>query len=226
MLMIFALISSSTSATLQVSPVTLMLKGNKQSENLWLNNDGDRIISAQVRVFNWTQSDFTDKYESTRNIVVSPPIVTIMPGQRQLVRIINISSPYDRAEHAYRLSVNELPAPFQKMNQLQFLLHYSIPVFHIPESDTLPTVELKWNIYQHNESVYLDVTNQGTGHAQLSEATWVNHSGERREISKGLMGYVLSGSTMRWVIPGQSGVNFQGGKLEVTVNGQKTVQPL
>ena len=67
------------------------------------------------------------------------------------------------------------------------------------------------------------MSNQGDGHAQLSEVNIISASGSRRNITPGLLGYVLPGSTMRWPLPASAG---QGEKLEAMVNGKKTVQTL
>ena len=154
--------------------------------------------------------------------MISPPMLTIPPGGKQLIRVIRTGSPA-KVEDAYRLSINELPQSAAKKNNLQFVLHYSVPVFIQPPGVTDTYAKLQWQIKHSEGRAWLEVSNQGDGHAQLSEVNIITASGSRRNITPGLLGYVLPGSTMRWPLPASAG---QGEKLEAMVNGKKTVQTL
>lgn len=207
---------------LQVAPVTLTLQHNQRAEGIWLSNSGDSPINAQVRVFHWSQSGYNDQLSSSQGLVISPPMLNIPPRGRQLIRVIRTGPPM-KVEDAYRLSINELPPSTLKKNSLQFVLHYSVPVFIQPPGATDTFAKLQWQVDRTSGRTWLQVNNQGDGHAQLSEVTLITATGSRKNITPGLLGYVLPGSTMRWPLPASAG---QGEKLEVTVNGQKTVQAL
>lgn len=218
-----ALFSGFTAASgLQVMPVTLTLQQNQRAEGLWLSNSGDTPVNAQVRVFHWSQSGYSDQLSSSQGLVISPPMLNIAPGGRQLIRVIRTGPP-TKVEDAYRLSINELPPSTTKKNSLQFVLHYSVPVFIQPPGATETIARLQWQVAHSEGRTWLQVNNQGDGHAQLAEVTLITASGSRKNITPGLLGYVLPGSTMRWPLPASAS---QGEKLEVTVNGQKTVQTL
>lgn len=207
---------------LQVTPVTLTLEQTQRAEGIWLSNSGDNPINAQVRVFRWSQSSYKDQLAASQGLVISPPMLTIPPGGKQLIRVIRTGSPA-KVEDAYRLSINELPQSAAKKNNLQFVLHYSVPVFIQPPGVTDTYAKLQWQIQHSDGRAWLEVSNQGDGHAQLSEVNIITASGSRRNITPGLLGYVLPGSTMRWPLPASAG---QGEKLEAMVNGKKTVQTL
>ena len=207
---------------LQVTPVTLTLEQTQRAEGIWLSNSGDNPINAQVRVFRWSQSSYKDQLAASQGLVISPPMLTIPPGGKQLIRVIRTGSPA-KVEDAYRLSINELPQSAAKKNNLQFVLHYSVPVFIQPPGVTDTYAKLQWQIKHSEGRAWLEVSNQGDGHAQLSEVNIITVSGSRRNITPGLLGYVLPGSTMRWPLPASAG---QGEKLEAMVNGKKTVQTL
>lgn len=207
---------------LQVTPVTLTLEQTQRAEGIWLSNSGDSPINAQVRVFRWSQSSYKDQLAASQGLVISPPMLTIPPGGKQLIRVIRTGSPA-KVEDAYRLSINELPQSAAKKNNLQFVLHYSVPVFIQPPGVTDTYAKLQWQIQHSDGRAWLEVSNQGDGHAQLSEVNIISASGSRRNITPGLLGYVLPGSTMRWPLPASAG---QGEKLEAMVNGKKTVQTL
>ncbi|WP_333011068.1 molecular chaperone [Kluyvera sichuanensis] len=225
-LTVLALFSGTAAASgLQVTPVTLTLQQNQRAEGLWLSNSGDSPVNAQVRVFHWSQSGYSDQLSSSQGLVISPPMLNIPPGGKQLIRVIRTGPP-TKVEDAYRLSINELPpstTTTTKKNSLQFVMHYSVPVFIQPPGATETLAKLQWQVAHSDGRVWLQVNNQGEGHAQLAEVTLITASGSRKNITPGLLGYVLPGSTMRWPLPASAG---QGEKLEVTVNGQKTVQTL
>ena len=101
-----------------------------------------------------------------------------------------------------------------------------MPVFIQPVSPAPTEAKLKWKLQQLDGKKFLEVSNQGNAHAQLSAATFINPNGTKKVITPGLLGYVLPGSTMRWVISPSASDTHYGGKVEVTINGQKTVQDL
>ena len=210
---------------LQVSPVSLTLQ-DKNADGIWLSNEGDNEINAQVRVFHWSQSNFKDNLTASRDLVISPPMLTLRPGQRQLIRVIRLGNPTNSVEESYRLSVNELPSATPKANKLQFVLHYSLPVFIQPKNGAPAEAKLTWGVIREGNDNFLEVRNQGNSHAQLSAVTYINQQGARREITPGLLGYVLPGSTMRWILASKATSIAAGGKLEVMINGQKAVQNL
>ena len=221
-----ALASGNAAASgLQVTPVSLTLQQTQRAEGIWLSNSGSLPINAQVRVFRWSQSGYNDQLSASQGLVISPPMLTLPPGGRQLVRVIRTGSTAN-VEDAYRLSINELPPTSGQKNALQFVLHYSVPVFIQPPGVTDTFAKLQWQIHRSDGKVFLEANNQGDGHAQLSEVSVITAAGSRKQITPGLLGYVLPGSTMRWAIPAGAGDVGLGGQLEVTVNGKKTRQAL
>lgn len=211
---------------LQISPVSLTLQDTQKADGIWLSNEGSTTLNAQVRVYRWTQSDNSDRLAFAQGIVISPPMLTLAPGERQLVRVIRTTPTNSHTEDAWRLFIDELPPEKRDKNQLQFVMHYSVPIFVQSEQFTNERPKLKWKLMQSDGKVFIEVSNQGNSHAQLAQATFVNRYGVRKIISPGLLGYVLSGSTMRWIIPIYTGEAARGGKVEVLINGQKTVQHL
>lgn len=215
-----------TASGLQVSPVTLILRGDQNADGIWLSNEGEREINAQVRVYSWRQNNFSDELSPSHGLVISPPMLALRPGERQLIRVIRTGPVSAGIEEAYRLSINELPPTVLEKNRLQFVLHYSLPVFVQPAVTASLSAKLRWNVSHTEEGIFLDVHNQGDSHAQLSAATLTTSRGVRKVITPGLLGYVLPASTMRWVLPVSAADFARGGKLEVTINGQKTEQAL
>jgi fimbrial chaperone protein len=211
---------------LQVAPVTLTLQSTQNADGIWLSNEGDSAINAQVRVWRWTQSGYADMLSSSQGLAISPPMLALDPGERQLIRVIRTGPASAQTEDAYRLSIDELPPSKLQRNKLQFVLRYSVPVFIQPVAQTQASAKLQWKLQNIDGNTFLEVSNRGNSHAQLSAATFTGDSGIRKVISPGLLGYVLPGSTMRWILSPSASGAYHGGKVEVTINGQKTVQNL
>lgn len=218
--------SGAWASGLQVSPVSLSLKANRNADGLWLSNTGDGVVQAQVRVYHWTQSN-GDQLAPSRGLLVSPPMVKLEPGERQLVRVIRTGAPPNgngAVEDAYRISVDELPIATEGKNGLQFVLHYSVPVFIEPAGSDSQSPLLQWTLQREGERVVLQVSNTGNAHAQLSRLTYVAPDGQRIEVAKGLQGYVLPNATMRWELAQAASVFVDGGNFEAAINGVVAIQ--
>lgn len=189
---------------LQVSPIMLQLQADTPAGALWLSNTGNETLHAQVRVFHWTQVEGADKLETSRDVIASPPMLTIEPGQRQLVRVIRQGSLPTGSESAYRLVVDELPvdtdAPDAKQG-LRFVLRYSIPVFVEPADGTKMQATLHARYIAGSDGPTLQVHNSGTSHAQVADLSMHGAHGQDTPLRKGLVGYALPGSTMTWKLP-------------------------
>lgn len=214
---------------LQVSPVTLSLQPVQRADGLWLSNTGTGMVHAQVRVYRWTQENGADQLTPSQELVISPPMLGIKPGDRQLIRVIRVGAPPSgsgAAETAYRLAIDELPVDVQGKRGLQFVLHYSVPVFIEPEGKAAVTPSLRWQLQRDGDHATLLVSNSGTGHAQLADLNYVNHAGHRTVIAGGLLGYVLPGATMHWTLKPPASDFTGGGTLEATINGATATQAI
>jgi fimbrial chaperone protein len=202
-----------TASGLQIAPVTLTLQATQNADGIWLSNAGENVLNARFGFFAGVKV-LDIKLSPSQGLVISPPMLALAPGERQLIRVIRTSPPSAHAEDAYRLSIDELPPAKVEKNKLQFVLHYSVPVFIQPTSAAQTQAKLQWKLQQLDGKKFIEVSNQGNGHAQLSAATFISPDGTKKVITPGLLGYVLPGSTMRWIVSvGQS----LWRKIEVTM---------
>ncbi|CAB3771649.1 pilus assembly protein PapD [Burkholderia sp. MSh2] len=220
---------SADASGLQVAPTTLSLKATQNADGLWLSNTGDSVVHAQVRVYHWTQDSQGDRLAESHGLVISPPMLQLAVGDRQLVRVIRVDAPPNgvgAVEDAYRLSIDELPIDAQGKPGLQFVLHYSVPVFIQPGGVAAAPPQLQWSLLRDGNHVMLQVSNHGGSHTQLAGLAYVDATGHRTDITAGLLGYVLPGATMRWMLKPSTAVFASGGTLEAMVNGEKVTQNL
>lgn len=214
---------------LQVAPTTLSLQASQNADGIWLSNIGNDVVHAQVRVYHWTQDGQGDQLVPSRGLIISPPMLQLMSGDRQLIRIIRTTPPpigKGSVEDAYRLAIDELPIGTQGKPGLKFVLHYSVPIFIEPADSASLSPQLQWSLQPGDKGVALQVSNNGNGHAQLAGVSYIDASGHRTEITQGLLGYVLPGSTMRWTLKPPAAVFTAGGVLETMINGEKVTQSL
>jgi fimbrial chaperone protein len=217
---------------LQVAPTTLSLQANQNADGLWLSNTGDNVVHAQVRVYRWTQDEQGDQLVASRGLVISPPMLQLDSGDRQLIRVIRVGPPpggIGATEAAYRLAIDELPVAAsdgKPRTGLQFVLHYSLPIFIEPAGAAAAPAQLQWALRRIGEQAQLEVSNRGGRHAQLADLGFVDRNGRRTDIQPGLLGYVLPGATMRWMLKPSAATFAAGGTLEAMINGEKATQNL
>ena len=240
--------SPAFAAGLQVTPISLDIPAQEQSQAMFLSNSGRTTLRAQVRVQAWTQSGGTEKLEATREIVASPPIVEIAPGARQMVRIVRLQPAPAAQEKTYRLIIDELPgtdgAQPPAAAGLQFLLRYSVPVFVLPSAaagsaalapasaanGAMPLADvtrLAASVKASGtDASTLVIVNNGARRAKLSQLAWVDARGQRNILFPGLMGYVLAGQTMEWPLALPMTVLKSGGAFKAKFNDDQEEQTL
>lgn len=224
--LLLALAAPCSAATVVIWPIDPVIAAGERATALWIENKGNAPVTLQVRTLHWTQENGEDRHVDQDRIVASPPIATVAPGQRQLVRILRRDvADTGSGEQSYRLLIDELPPAIDTKGaeagpraQLAVQMRYSIPLFvHAGASASAQPV-LAARILLSEGRRYLVVTNSGARHARL-----VDLRGGRTPLLPGLIGYVLPGQTMRWPLPDAAA---DLGKLTVNVNGTDTVLPI
>ncbi|QDH71844.1 fimbrial biogenesis chaperone [Marilutibacter alkalisoli] len=218
-------------ANLQVAPTSITLQARQSAGGLTLSNTGSEPLHAQLRVFRWTQNAGEDELEATSDIALSPPMIELAPGARQLVRIVRTGPPPAGHEASYRVIVDELPTaergdggePAQPSPPgLQFVLRYSIPVFLMPAGARELAPALRTRLVDGNR---IEISNTGDGHAQVADLVFVGRDGQRIAIAPGLSGYVLPGQRKRWELPALF-TTPPDGAFKARINGEPVERTL
>ncbi len=200
--LLFLLLSSASQAanSLMIWPVDPVINPEEKASELWLENHGNASTIMQVRIFAWQQRDNQEQYQTQQQVVASPPMVRLEPGQKQLVRLIKQSAPAAGQESAYRIVLDEIPVPRtpgENQAGLNFQMRYSVPLFVYGNGLTRDraTPGLSWREVSSGNKRWLELTNNGNGHARLSD---VKVGGTT--LGNGLFGYVLAQSSQRWPV--------------------------
>jgi len=192
----------------EISPTTLNLAGPGSTTVCTVYNNGTETTSSQIRLRAWSQVDGQDVLADTQDVVASPPFMSLAPGARQIVRIVNLSAQAAESELAYRLLLNELPeAGSLTNNGITVLIAFNLPVF-IAGVDAVPP-QLSASFAQGAQGPVLRFTNGGDVHVRLADVTY---SVEERPFFTlpGLVGYVLAHSTRDVPLPIQAPPPFGG----------------
>ncbi|KQP18423.1 molecular chaperone [Pseudorhodoferax sp. Leaf267] len=231
-------------SSLMIWPLDPVIEDDQRASALWLENRGAQPVSLQVRVLAWNQDTREDGYAPQDNVVPSPPMAVIPPGQRQLVRLMNTRPAPAGTEQAYRVLVDELPnadpADGEGTRQgsamgIKLQIRYSVPLFvsgkghwtkprpdRTRDAATAAQPALRWRTERAEDGNYLVVRNAGLAHARLTNVQWVRGS-DAVPINAGLLGYVLPGAEMRWKLTTPPPM---GHVPHARVNGSETPMPL
>jgi fimbrial chaperone protein len=125
-----ALLSGSTASALQLAPLTLVLTDKAPTATLEITNETAATTSYDLSGLRWTQANGEDILTEEPALIVTPPIVTLKPGQSSLVRIALLTPPEKPGhEETYRLLVRDISEPGRSDAPLRFRLQFLLPVF-------------------------------------------------------------------------------------------------
>ncbi|WP_439810772.1 molecular chaperone [Bordetella bronchiseptica] len=211
----FGSIPAAQAAVLQVSPVRLHFEPVQSAQALQVFNSGQNGLEAQVRVMRWTQENGEDRLTPAKELVASPAIMRVAPGERQTVRIVRLDPSPSPDEQTYRILIDELPPKESpKGVELKVLLRYSIPVFIAAsstknsDSSNEEQAPLKTDISlvcaklapRKDGAAELRVSNRTPQSLRISSLSAISANGQTQVLEDGLLGYVLPGKQMEWAI--------------------------
>ncbi|MGS0545213.1 molecular chaperone [Pseudomonas sp. Y5-11] len=234
--------NAQAASSVLIWPIDPVLEADQQASALWLENRGTETANLQIRVFGWSQSGFEEQYQNQRDVIGSPPVAKIEPGQKQLVRLTRTKDVPPGQELAYRIIIDEIPGAQPPAAEggktaaaIRFQMRYSVPLFAYgaglwsKEDSTRPRdpkgvglPQLSWRTVAVDGRPYVEVRNQGAVHARLTDVA-IKQGGQSKPLAEGLLGYVLPGAVMRWPAPGPLASESA---LQVRVNGGAQVQSI
>ncbi len=214
---LLAAVKVQAASSVLIWPIDPVLEADQQASALWLENRGSETANLQIRVFGWSQNGYQEQYQNQRDVIGSPPVAKIEPGQKQLVRLTRTRDVPPGQELAYRIIIDEIPSaqpPVADAGKtaaaIRFQMRYSVPLFAYgaglwgkedstrqrdPKGIGLP--QLSWRSVSVDGKPYVEVRNQGAVHARLTDVAF-RQGGQSKPLAEGLLGYVLPGAVMRW----------------------------
>lgn len=178
-----------------ILPTRLQMSADNGVQSVLLTNTSGAAVTLESQVIVWSEGDTA---QQANDVVVSPAVVTLPPGQRMRVRIGLLRSGAGQQERAYRLYFTELlpPAPLQGAG-IGVRLRVGIPLFVAPRRPA--PAALVWTVARDGDAWQLRAQNPGNVHTRATDVVLVHPNGnDGLELTSS---YVLAGATTRISLP-------------------------
>lgn len=185
--------------SLSVNPIRLDLDDGHPTSAMTLENKGTGTVVVQLRLMRWLAEGEFEHYEPTDDIVATPPIMTIRPGQPQVVRVGLNRAPDAQRELSYRLFLEEVPPPPTLGYQgVQVAIRIGVPVFVAPEKEARPAI--RWRLLggKDRSAVTVAAANEGTAHVKVVRIALKGAQSGRELASQAVAAYLLPGQARQW----------------------------
>ncbi len=164
-------------SSLSIAPVHIHFAPGEKIETVIFKNKGDDPVTLQTQVFQWSQKNGQNIYTPTKDMITSPAMFKIAPGQKQLLRIAlrNVSVATSSQQQTYRIFLTQiLPVKIKQTapEQVNTKLKISLPIF----IDLDPKIEVvKLTANRTNKGVQL--VNAGNVTRLINQVRWMKDDG-------------------------------------------------
>jgi len=209
----------SLAGSFEVNPIRVDLTAQSRTGTVTVRNSGADPVVVQVTVQAWSQNAGKDQLADTKEMIVSPPIVTIPAGQEQIIRLGLRRAPDAQRELAYRMFLQEVPPPPRPGFQgLVVALRIGLPIFVQPRQGPAKGV-LLWNLSMPSpELLKLSADNRGTGHIQISTIELFRKSEKEPVATFSGLAYLLADQTRDWDLKVREPSLKRGERLQMKVS--------
>ena len=201
----------------EIDPVRVELSTQQQTSALSIKNTTAQSTSIQIQAVTWSQRDGKDIYTPTKELLVSPPIVTIAPKSEQIIRVALRRDADASKELTYRLNLQELP-PKQSSNftGVKVALRITLPVFvQSLKGGAMPNME--WNVLRMpDDQLKVTLRNTGNAHVQISDFSLFVPGNDKLIAGESGSSYVLEGQTHEWMLQTKSLTDVTNNRLRIT----------
>lgn len=205
-------------------PINPVIEDGRGATALWLQNRGVTAVTLQIRIYRWTQGGGEDRFDEQSDVQPSPPMTTIKPGARHMVRLTNLVAQRPAGESAYRIIIDEVPvehgAPASadqleggsvlRRPGIRFQMRYSIPLFvhgsalKRLSAEDIGVPQLGCRIVRDTRAI--ELSNEGAMHVRLVDVA-LGDGNDSVPLGEGLFGYVLAGGSINRTLPEGSARN-------------------
>ena len=187
---------------IQIAPIRLTLSAKKPVKAMTITNQGNDTAVLQLQAMRWTQQNGNDIYQPSKDLIASPPIMTIAPHKSQIVRLaLRKNTPSDN-EIAYRVYIQEVPQAQHKNDEgdtVVMLLRFGVPVFILPS--TKIQQNLQWQTKRlGGGQVQIKLVNSSNVHIEISHLNLVDLNTKKILMTTDTFAYLLPGQSKTWQV--------------------------
>lgn len=191
-LAVLSLASISFLSALSIRPTTLSISKDYQATQVTIINSSKNKTSFDVQVYKWTQNpDGTRNMIKTNNpnLIITPRVVTIEPGQKKKVRIAKFLNS-NQIEN-YRVYISELPDLNREDTNKVKAKVKTIKAFNLP----LFVNQKQFNKVKliNNNGEKIRLLNENPGYVKITGITYKDDMGNIASLNG--FKYILSGNT-------------------------------
>lgn len=190
-------------SNISVEPTTVILTPKNTVQSITVANADVQPLLLQIQSMAWTQMNGLDSYQNTQDLLISPPIVNIPPGEERIIRIgfINQAFPL-KAERPYRIFLQQVLTDKEthliNSDKIKVALRIGIPVFIEPQTNPQPQLIWKRTVSKNGE-IFLSANNIGTKHVKIN-AIQIKDANNKTFLLDDFK-YILPNSTQYWTLP-------------------------
>lgn len=207
-----------------VTPVRIYMAPKDRAVAVTITNEGTDDVVLQADLNAWSQkTDGADELIPTEDLILSPPIIKLAPGARQVVRLALLKPADASRQLIYRMIMREVPeavASRDKTIEVPIALALSLPVFITPP---VAKRDVSCAVVQSTPKLLnVNCGNQGTAYAQIREIVLLRSEKVAANFEGGT--YILPGAhkiislnNRQFIAPGpaQLSVRFDDGKMQI-----------
>ncbi len=214
--------SACLAAGLQVTPILQEIPVGETTAVYRVRNTGQHPVTVQVSALTWRQEEGVRMMADTADIQITPPLMSLSPGQDEWVRVI-LKTDRTATEQAFRVWFTQVPETAQTLRPgVRTLLKLDTPLFFQAAE---PETELKWALHHDLDGWHLAVRNTGTRFGRLTRLVLETDGGRRLPVSDGVL-YILPGTSQSWPLDLTDAEAHKGLSLQLLSGGQVQFQPL
>ena len=164
-----------------------------------ISNRDQRRLDVQLRVFEWRQVDGRDEFVRSTDIVVSPSIIQIAPGDQQTFHVIPQIPLSATNERRYRVVLDQLPdAQGAQASAANTRVRMTVPLFAGGEAASPHSLKFV------ADNTMLRVTNTGQRTAKVDRLALHVPGRDPLELKPIVsFGYVFGQQTITYALPAQ-----------------------
>jgi fimbrial chaperone protein len=160
-----------------ILPTTVQIDAAHRVATITIVNNDPVVHAFQITPFAWSQVDGQDKLTPTTDLLVSPPVFTVISNGQQSVRFALRNAAPVASELTFRIMLRTAPTDTVPIGSAaQMRIGFSLPVFIASPQGGGPKLTCSYRDLGHNR-LALTLENTGTAHIHIARVRLADAQG-------------------------------------------------